>query len=127
MTATLKEPSITIFVDEIGTKFLKSTLLILRSVDNGNLKFVISGEKHPSFEDDYPQRTDFIKQSKTFRTNISTSSTIRLHLSNLKPLDLENYHHMDFTKIKRRFTTKRNKVQFEEELRELINKLEGLD
>ena len=91
------------------------------------LRFVISGEKHPSFEDEYPQRTDFIKKGKTFRTNISTSSTVRLHLSNLQPLQLENYHYMDFTKIKKMFTTKRNKVQFEKELRELINKLEGLD
>ena len=124
MTATLKEPGITIFVDEIGNKHLNSILLILRNVDNGNTRFVLFGEKHPKFEDDYPQTTDFIRDSKKFRKNISTSPTIRLHLSNLKPLQLENYHHLDLNIAKKR---KRKKIEFEKSLRELINKLEGLD
>ena len=47
MTATLKEPGITIFVDEIGNKHLNSILLILRNVDNGNTRFVLFWRKTP--------------------------------------------------------------------------------
>ena len=104
---------------------MNSILLILRNVDNGNMRFVLFGQKHPKFEDDYPRRTDFIIDSKTFRENISTAPTIRLHLSDLKPLQVENYHHLDLTIAKKRRLSK--KKEFEKSLRELISKLEGLD
>ena len=124
-TSPFWTPNTTIFVDKLSKKQVKPILKILESLDDGNRKFVICGEMYSKFENEYPRRTEFIINSEKFRTKISSTPTIRMHLSEQEALPLENYHHFDISKIEK--ARLKLKIQITRELVEKIDQLESIE